>query len=97
MTEHTPTPWIIEEGMHWLSVCRTDSPIEHGQRKAIVATRWSGQVTDEERTNVACIIEAVNHHHLLVQHLRRLAIHACDDDALTLLDGLNGAVGGSGT
>lgn len=38
------------------------------------------------------IVKAVNNHDALVSLLRRLAIRACDENALALVDSLGGAV-----
>lgn len=55
---HTPGPWVVEEGPHWLTVCREDAPFTDGKRDPVVGTRWSGAVTDAERANARLIATA---------------------------------------
>jgi len=48
--------------------------------------------TDPYGEYAAFIVKAVNSHDALVGHLRRVAIHACDDAALELIHRIDGDI-----
>ncbi len=47
---------------------------------------FAKNITDADR---AALLKAVNNHAALVEHLRRLAVRCCDDDAFALIDELD--------
>jgi hypothetical protein len=75
MAEHTPLPWIMRDDPPQFE------PIIYSGVE-FVCRVYAGVDRD---ANAAFIVKAVNNHDALVAHLRRLAIHCCDDAALELI------------
>lgn len=93
MTEHTPTPWRVEEGTDLIwGACNPDDQSSYGMGYPVIEgkiPRWKPYKPsmDEREANAAFIVKAVNNHDALVKDLA---------DAVKLLHDLLGLVPGSG-
>ncbi len=108
MTDHTPTPWNCAS--RYSSVVGVPIINQQGRRVGNTALpdmppEWDHMKRQGE-IDAAFICKAVNNHDALVNHLRRLAVRACDEAALELIHSIVGddpysvmpsSVGGSGT
>ncbi len=78
MTEHTPTPWRVEEGTDLIwGACDPDDLTSRGMGYSIVEGKpphWKPYKPsrDEREANAAFIVKAVNNHEALVQALQAL-------------------------
>jgi hypothetical protein len=57
--QHTPGPWYVSEGSHWLYVVSEGAQRdEYGDLPVICGTRWTGTVTEQERADARLIAAA---------------------------------------
>lgn len=105
MTNHTPTPWdwlIHDHSMASLGVMPdpglgnplvlTVSPCQACADRAEPREWKWGRCHTPSEADADFILTAVNNHDALVDHLRRLAIRACDDAALELIHRIEGDI-----
>jgi hypothetical protein len=99
MTDHTPTPW--HRVIHDSSMASIEGPKEELDHVLSVSPckncrgeHWQwGACTNPKEADAAFIVKAVNNHDALVEHLRRLAVPACDEAALALIESVTAVVG----
>ena len=91
MAEHTPTPWRVFTN-------------DDGTKLVGIGSREGQGILDcgfgvwawndaEGIANAELVVKAVNNHDALVAHLRRLAVHCCDEAAIELVDALSPPAG----
>jgi len=79
MSEHTPTPWRVEEGTDLIwGACNPDDRTTYGMGYSIVQGKsgaWGARQPDmdEREANAAFIVKAVNNHDALVSVLEKIA------------------------
>lgn len=89
MTEHTPTPWRVEDGTDLIwGACNPDDRSSYGMGYSIVEGKipsWKPYKPDydERAANAAFIVKAVNSHDMLVKVLEGIA-EFCSTDATKL-------------
>lgn len=88
--QHTPAPWSVEQPMdEEFAIVQSGLEAHEWQFIAVcpVGTPAEGAFSRQRsKINAAFIVKACNAHEDLIAHLRRLAIHACDDAALDFLE-----------
>lgn len=95
MVERSPLPWhSVENSWQYTTVydANDNHIFRHDLEDWSVTEDNQDELEAEQARLVNFIVKAVNSHDALVSHLRRLAIHGCDDEALALADSLTASM-----